>query len=146
MQSVPKSPKAILRKKLRHTPSSGTSRFCTMYCFTGLFPSKPGVQLTLTALCVAVSNLTAFTLMGAKGSSMTLSLAPLVSLPPGEITEHEYWPTSVALTAWISSVPSAVMFLLLVGVMDLESKEGNKPRVKIRSRVTLLWTSITSSS
>lgn len=70
-----------------------------MYIFTGLLPSKPGVQLTFTALCAAVSNLSALTLVGAKGSSITLNLAERVSFPPGDFIEQVYCPTSAALTA-----------------------------------------------
>lgn len=70
-----------------------------MYIFTGLFPSKPGVQLTLTARCAAVSSLSAFTLVGANGSSMTLNFADRVSLPPGDFMAQVYCPTSAARTA-----------------------------------------------
>lgn len=91
---------------LGRLPSSGTSRFCTMNFEMGLLPSNPGVQLTLMARWVWVSRRAALTLIGAKGSSMTLSLADRVSLPPGDFTEHVYWPTSAARTSWISIVPS----------------------------------------
>lgn len=80
-------------------PSSGTSRFCTMNFNTGLLPSKPGVHETLIARCIGESRRSAFTLVGANGNSMTLKRAERVSLPPGEVTTHEYSPTSAARTA-----------------------------------------------
>lgn len=73
----------------------------------GLFPSNPDVQDTLIARCVSVFSRSALTFVGAKGSSITDNRADLVSLPPGDVTMHEYFPTSEARTAWISNVPSA---------------------------------------
>lgn len=55
----------------QYLPNSGTTRRCTMNFCMGEFPSKPGVQDTLTARCDAASSLTALTFVGAKGSSMT---------------------------------------------------------------------------
>lgn len=84
---------------------------------------NPGVQLIFTALCVGVSNLTAITFVGANGNSITLSLALLVSLPPGDITEQVYCPTSDARTALISKVPSSVILIRvpLIGLINLKT-------------------------
>ena len=62
----------------------------------------------LMARWVCVFSRSAFTLVGANGSSITLNRAERVSLPPGEVTMQEYWPTSDARTALISKVPSAL--------------------------------------
>lgn len=95
-----------------YSPSSGTSRLCTMNDLIGLFPSNPGTQVTLIVLSEICSTLLATTLIGANGSSITLSLAVRVSLPPDDTTEHMYSPTSDARTAPISSVPSFCIFTL----------------------------------
>jgi len=87
-------------------PKSDTSRRCTIYFRMGLWPSKLGVQVTLTALWDTDSKRTAWTLTGGNGSSITLSRAKRVSFPPGDITAQVYSPTSAGRTAWISRVPS----------------------------------------
>jgi hypothetical protein len=80
-----------------NSPISVTSRFWIINFNTGLFPSNPGVHDTLTALNEFIRS--AFTLVGAKGSSITLNRADLVSFPPGEVTIQVYFPTSEARTA-----------------------------------------------
>lgn len=67
-------------------PSSGTSRRWTINFEIGLFPSNPGVQLTLIARYNCVSKRKAFTLVGGNGNSMTDKRAERVSFPPGDVT------------------------------------------------------------
>ena len=71
----------------------------------GLLPSKPAVHDTLTVLG-AVLTFSAFTWVGAYGSSMTSRFAARRSLPPSLLTSQVYSPASLALASAILRVPS----------------------------------------
>lgn len=60
-------------------------RFCTMYFNIGLFPSKPTVHDTFTALGPTRS---ANATLGEYGNSSILKCECLFSLPPGDETEQ----------------------------------------------------------
>ena len=92
----------------RNSPFGDTDRIWMMYLTIGLFPSKPGAQLTFAKWGDVVLR-TALRFVGAYGSSTTDNRADLVALPPSEETRHSYSPTSDALTSRTSSVPSGLI-------------------------------------